>query len=184
LTLSAACYPEIGPLMKIFPLIRQQSDQMALWQAVTDGTVSTLGSDHAPHTVREQQRPLEAKPAGFAGVETFGPLMIDHMLRGTFRPEKLAHLLSEGTARLYRLYPRKGAIRAGSDADLTFVDPSVETEIRNERLHSKQPISPYHGRHLRGSITRTVLRGRTVMLEGEPVGEPTGRLVTPLSRDP
>jgi len=166
-------------MMKVYPPVRNLNDQEALWQGVEDGVISSVGSDHAPHTVEQKRLPLGEQPAGNVGVETLGPLMVDAMLRGRTSAERLALVLSEGTARLYGLYPQKGAIQPGSDADLTIVDPSATTTIRNERLHSKQKISPWHGQQCRGAITMTVLRGRVIMRDGEPVGEVSGRLIRP-----
>jgi dihydroorotase-like cyclic amidohydrolase len=112
-------------------------------------------------------------------VETLAPLMIDAALTGRLSPERLSWVLSEGTARLYGLYPRKGVIRPGADADFTLVDPDSEFEIRNERLHSKHPLSPWDGRLLRGALTAAVVRGNVVMRDGEPVGDSRGQLVRP-----
>jgi len=179
LTLSDQDYTRLGGMMKVYPPVRQLGDQEALWQGVEDGVITSVGSDHAPHTVEQKRLPLGEQPAGNVGVETLGPLMVDGMVRGRTSPERLALVLSEGTARLYGLYPQKGAIQPGSDADLTIVDPSATTTIRNERLHSKQKISPWHGRPCRGAITMTVLRGRVIMRDGEPVGEVAGRLIRP-----
>ncbi|HYW88915.1 MAG TPA: amidohydrolase family protein, partial [Chloroflexota bacterium] len=83
----------------------------------------------------------------------------------------------EGTARLYGLYPRKGALTPGSDADFTLVDPASTTIVDSARLHSLHPQSAWHGRPLRGSISMTILRGHVIARSGEVVGEPRGRLV-------
>ena len=179
LTLSDQDFGRLGGMMKVFPPVRKLGDQEALWQGVEDGVITSVGSDHAPHTVEQKRLPLAEQPAGNVGVETLGALMLDAVLRGRTSVERLAFVLSEGTARLYGLYPQKGAIQPGSDADLTIVDPSATTTIRNERLHSKQKISPWHGQECRGAITMTVLRGRVIMRDGEPVGEVTGRLIRP-----
>jgi N-acyl-D-aspartate/D-glutamate deacylase len=99
------------------------------------------------------------------------------MLNGRLTPERLAWLASEGTARLYGLYPRKGAIQPGADADFTLVDPEGVTHVDRTRLHSKQPQTPWHGRRLRGAVRTAILRGQIVMRDGEPVAEPRGRMV-------
>ena len=182
LTLSDQDYSRLGAMMKVYPPVRRPADQEALWQGVADRVITSVGSDHAPHTAEQKRQPLGVQPAGNVGVETLGPLMVDGMLNGRMSAERLAWAMSEGTARVYRLFPEKGAIQPGSDADFTIVDPSATSTIRNDRLHSKQKISPWHGRECRGAITMTVLRGRVIMHEGEPVGEPTGRLIRPARR--
>ena len=170
-------FAELGVMMKVYPPIRSQHDQSVLWQAVRDGTIASLGSDHAPHTLDEKALGLASAPAGVQGVETIGAVMVDAMLRGDLSAERLAWVLAEGTARLYGLYPRKGALEVGSDADFTLVDPSASTVVDQARLHSKQPQSPWHGRQLRGRIAMTILRGEVIARDGEPIGSPRGRLI-------
>jgi allantoinase len=177
LAFSAADFAELGVMMKVYPPIRGEADQSALWDAVRDGTITSIGSDHAPHTLEEKSQDLAAAPAGVQGVETLGPVMVDATLNGRMTPERLAWVLSEGTARLYGLYPRKGAIQIGADADFTLVDPSATTVVDNSHLHSKQPQSPWHGRRLRGAVKMTILRGQVIARDGEPLGRPSGRFV-------
>ena len=183
LTLTDRDYERIGPLMKIFPPVRTAADQEALWGAVRDGTITSLGSDHAPHTAEEKQRGLAGAPAGAVGVETIARLMLDAAARGLLTYERLAWVLSEGTARLYGLFPRKGALRPGADADLALVDPDAEWTIDDAHLHSLHPLSPWQGRRGRGLVTLSLLRGSVAMRQGEPVGEPRGRHV-PSQRPP
>jgi allantoinase len=177
LTLTRADYARIGAAMKVFPPVRDHADQEALWEGIRDGTICSVGSDHAPHTLEQKRLPLAAQPAGAVGVETLGPIMIDAMLNGRLTAERLAEVLSEGTSRLYGLYPQKGALLPGSDADLTVVDPDRESTVLNEQLHSKQPLSPWHGCKLKGRIRFTVLRGHVIMRDGDLIGAPTGELV-------
>jgi allantoinase len=103
--------------------------------------------------------------------------MLNEISAGRLSPERLAWVLSEGTARLFGLYPRKGAVIPGSDADLTVVDPDAVQEIDNAKLHSKQPFSPWHGVRVRGAPKASILRGNVLMQDGEPIGQPMGRLV-------
>jgi dihydroorotase len=110
-------------------------------------------------------------------VETIARLMLDAAARGQLTYERLAWVLSEGTARLYGLFPRKGAVRPGADADLALVDPDAEWAIDDARLHSLHPLSPWHGRRGRGAVAVSLLRGSVVMRDGEPVGDPRGRHV-------
>jgi dihydroorotase len=177
LTFSAADFADLGVLMKVYPPIRQADDQAALWEAVRDGTLTSIGSDHAPHTREEKAQPLGSAPAGVVGVETLGPALVDAMLHGRVTPERLAWALSEGTARLYGLYPHKGALEVGGDADFTLVDPATTTTVDQARLHSLQRQSAWHGRRLRGAIRLTILRGEVIARDGEPVGALRGRLV-------
>ena len=177
LSFSDQDFAELGVMMKVYPPIRYDADQRALWQAVRDGTIQSLGSDHAPHTIDEKALGLALAPAGVQGVETIGAVMVDAMLRRRISAERLAYVLAEGTARLYGLYPRKGALEAGSDADFTVVDPTASTVVDQARLHSRQPQSPWHGRELRGRIAMTILRGEVIARDGEPIGPPRGRLV-------
>lgn len=177
LTLTDESYPSVGPVMKIFPPVRRAHDRDALREAVRDGTISSLGSDHAPHTVAQKEQDLATAPAGAPGVETMAPVLLNEVSEGRLSAERLSWMLSEGTARLYGLYPRKGAIQPGTDADFTIVDPDSEWTISNASLHSKHPLSPWDGVSGRGAAKLGVVRGHVVMRDGKPTGEPVGRLV-------
>ncbi|WP_033288881.1 dihydroorotase [Amycolatopsis jejuensis] len=177
LSFTADDYAEIGPIMKVYPPIRQRADQDALWQAVRDGVVVSVGSDHAPHTLEEKAAGLDTQPAGVVGVETLVPTMLDAMARGRLDPVRLADVLSTSTAKLYGLYPRKGSLLPGTDADLTVVDPAAEFEVRDADLHALHPLSPWSGRRLTGRPVATVLGGRVAMRDGVVEGKPAGRLV-------
>jgi allantoinase len=163
--------------MKAFPPVREEADREALWQGVNDGTIASLGSDHAPHTLEDKTKPFATAPAGMVAVELMAPLMIDRVCAGRITPERLSWVLSEGTARLYGLYPRKGVVQPGADADLTIVDPNARWRIRGEALHSVQRHTPFEGTELRGSPVAAVLRGAVVMTDREPVGDARGSLV-------
>lgn len=180
LTLTDRSYETVGSLMKVYPPVRRAADRDALWEGVRDGAIASIGSDHAPHTAEQKRQDLAAQPAGAVGVETLAPLMVGEAIGGRLSPERLSWVLSEGTARLYGLYPRKGAILPGTDADLTLVDPEGESVISNERLHSKHPVSPWDGVRVRGALKAAVLRGEVIMRDGEPVGDPRGQLVRPV----
>jgi dihydroorotase-like cyclic amidohydrolase len=145
-----------------------------------DGTIVSGGPDHTPHTVEQKRQDLATAPAGAVGVETLAPLTVNEALTGRLSPERLSCVLSEGTARLYGLYPKKGAILSGADADLTIVDREGKSVIENERLHSKHPISSWDRLRLRRALKAGVVRGNAVMRDGEPAGEPRGHLVWPV----
>jgi dihydroorotase len=177
LTLTEADADRLGPAIKVYPPVRAQADQDALWGAINDGTVGSVGSDHAPHLLEEKLRGFEDAPAGGLGVETLAPLMVDAMVRGRITPERLAAVLSGATARLYGLWPRKGSLRPGADADLTIVDPHGTARITNETMHALNPVTTWDGWELRGRVAASVLAGRPAMRDGEPVGERRGRFV-------
>jgi len=178
LTLTAGDYEAIGPSMKVYPPVRGVEDQAALWEGISDGTIGTIASDHAPHSKEEKARGLIEAPAGAVGVETLAPVMLDRMAAGMLSPERLALVLSARPSHQYGLFPSKGTIAPGADADLTLVDPERSRVVRNDALHTVQRHSPWAGRELRAVPVRAVLRGRTIMLDGEPVGEPSGRFVS------
>ena len=177
LSLTDEDYERVGPMMKVYPPVRSADDQAALWDAVNDGTIVSIGSDHAPHTVAEKEQGLATAPAGGVGCETFGPVMLDSMFAGRTSIERLAEVMSTSTAKLYGLYPRKGVIRPGSDADLTIVDPSAKRTVRNDDLVAKQPVSAWNGFELLGTPTEVVLRGTLAMKDRKPVGEHRGRFI-------
>ncbi|MQA02481.1 MAG: amidohydrolase family protein [Streptosporangiales bacterium] len=177
LTLSDADAERLGPLLKVYPPVRTAADQEALWRAVDDGTVSSVGSDHAPHTVEEKMVGFAAAPAGGLGVETMVPLLVDAMVEGKLSAARLAEVASTATAKLYGLWPRKGSVQPGTDADLTIVDPRGDHEVRNEDLHALHPASAWHGRKVHGRIVASVLRGELAMRDGQPVGDHRGRFV-------
>lgn len=177
LTLTDRDYPRVGPVMKVYPPVREQADQDALWAGLNDGLIVSAGSDHAPHTVEEKARGFATQPAGAVGCETFAPVLIDALLRGKTTATRLAEVAATETAKLYGLYPRKGVIRPGSDADLVIIDPEARRTVRNEELLAKQPVSPWHGFELRGAPVATVLRGEIVVRDREIVAPRRGRFV-------
>lgn len=180
LTLTADDYELVGAALKVFPPVRRRENRDHLWAAVTDGTITSVGSDHAPHAPKDRAVEFGIQPAGVTGIETLVPVMLDCVVRGLLSRERLAWLMSEGTARLYGLFPRKGSISKGADGDLTLVDFSRQWTIDNDRLHSKHPMSPWHGATGTGSPVAAVLRGRTIMKDREPVGPATGQWIRPI----
>jgi allantoinase len=177
LTLTADEAERIGPASKVFPPIRDAAEQAALWGGIDSGAIVSLGSDHAPHAPEEKSKSLADAPAGVHGVETMVPLLLDRMTGGRISPQRVARVLSSGTAELYGLAHRKGHLRPGADADLTIVDPDREWQIDQSRLHTLHRASIFHGRRGRGQAVAAVLGGEIVMRDGEPVGERKGRFV-------
>src|SRR5207248_10796449 len=118
--------------------------------------------------------------SGFAGVETSVRLFLtDAVNAGKMTLESYVRASSERPARAWGLYPRKGALLVGSDADLTVVDLDQQGVIEAARLHGKNNHNPYEGRATRGEAVATILRGELVMRQGELIGTPRGRMLRP-----
>ena len=179
LFLASKDYSRLGEKMKAFPPIRGGEHQSALWDHIRTGDIDSISSDHAPHTYEEKTEPLDRQPAGNIGVETMARLMLDAAGRGMLSYQRIAWVLSEGTARLYGLHPQKGVLQAGSDADMTIVDPDQVWTIKNADLHSKNKLSLFDGFDGKGAPIITVVRGLPVMKYGELVRENEGRFVRP-----
>lgn len=177
LQLTSEDYDAIGPVMKVYPPVRNRADRTALWEAIAEGVITSVGSDHGPHTMTEKLAGLARAPAGVAGVETLAVTMVDGMLEGRISPQVLAAVLSTNTAAIFGLYPRKGAIKPGADADLTLIDPSGTTTVTASDLHSISPTTMFDGRTFRGAVATSVLGGRVAMQCGQPVLERAGRFV-------
>ncbi|MFT8872961.1 MAG: allantoinase AllB [Sporolactobacillus sp.] len=183
LFLSNEDYPAVGPVMKIYPPVKYKKDQERLWQGIADGTISIISSDHAPHTAEEKAGSLWNIPAGMPGTETMAPLMLNAVNEGRLSLQRLSALLAENPARRFGIYPQKGSLLVGSDADLTIVDMDKQMTIEAARLHSKSKVTAYDGWHVKGVPVETIVRGETVMKDGQIVHRPFGQLVRPLTHD-
>ncbi len=177
LTLAAPdCYERLGTLAQMNPPIREARHREALWQAVGQGIVDVIGSDHAPHTREEKAGDYPATPSGMPGVQTLLPLLLDHMNAGRLTLERLVDLTSAGPQRIYGV-AGKGRIAVGYDADLTLVDLAARREITAGWLAAKCGWSPFEGMTVTGWPLATVVRGRVVMREDELQGSPSGQAV-------
>jgi dihydroorotase len=174
LTLAAPeCYERLGTLAQMNPPIRAARHREALWQAVSQGLVDVVGSDHAPHTREEKAGDYPATPSGMPGVQTLLPLLLDHLNAGRLTLERLIDLTSAGAQRIYGI-AAKGRIAVGYDADLTLVDLKARREITGAWLASKCGWSPFEGMTVTGWPRATVVRGRVVMRDDELQGAPSG----------
>ncbi|MEM0079600.1 MAG: allantoinase AllB [Nitrososphaerota archaeon] len=181
LLLNREAYSRHGSLVKINPPLRDRFDQESLWRGLRENMVDTVASDHAPHTIEEKSKNIWEAAAGFIGVETLFPLMLDSALRGLIPLEKIPEILSEKPARIFNLYPKKGSISVGADGDLVIVDPNHHYTIKQEELHSKHKITPFNGIDVRGWIKHVVLRGVEIVRDRKVVcRKPLGKFVKPV----
>ncbi|MFQ5539857.1 MAG: dihydroorotase family protein, partial [Candidatus Binatia bacterium] len=147
----------------------------ALWQGIRDGTIDVVGTDHAPHTKEEKEIGWEdmwKSPGGEPQIQDYLSLFLTEVNRGRLTLDRLVRLASYDVARLFGVYPRKGVIQVGSDADLVIVDMRKEATIRNETTYTRVGWTPYHGRKVKGVPVTTVVRGKVVMENGNVVGKP------------
>ncbi|MCV0397681.1 MAG: dihydroorotase [Rhizobiaceae bacterium] len=176
LTLTAEDYERLGTLIQMNPPVRDARHRDGVWRGITQGIVDVLGSDHAPHTLEEKEKPYPASPSGMTGVQTLVPIMLDHVAAGRLTIERFVDLTSHGPQRLFGI-AGKGRIAAGWDADLTIVDLKRPATITNAQQGSKAGWTPYDGRAVTGWPVGTIVRGRRVMWEGEIVGPGQGEPV-------
>jgi dihydropyrimidinase len=156
-----------GALAKIGPPIRSAQDQAALWSALADGTLQVVASDHAPKS-KDAKGDFLAQGFGSPQIETLLPLTYDGGVnRGRISAVRLVQVLCENPARIFGLYPRKGTIEEGSDADLVVFDPSREFTIRSDNQHSKVGYTLYDGRSVLGWPEMSFQRGKRVLWRGE-----------------
>jgi allantoinase len=173
-------YERVGPYAKINPPLRKQQDQDALWQGVIDGSLMAVTTDHSPFTVEEKERArtdIWRTPPGAPGVEELVLGMMDAALQGRLPVEQAVKLISTNGAKRFGIYPQKGVIAVGSDADLVIYDPNDTTTISTDMLFSQARYSDklYEGMTFQGKIRRTLVNGRTVYIHdgvsGEVIGE-------------
>lgn len=154
-------YPRLGNLMKMNPSIKTAADTLALWQALQDGILSAVVTDHSPHTPAEKQLPFPACPSGMPSVENSLALMLNEVHRGRVRLEQIVDWMSYQPARIWHL-KGKGRIETGWDADLVLVDLNLVRTVRNDQQYSRCGWSPWDGTPLTGWPVRTWVGGREV----------------------
>lgn len=177
LTLDAPeCYRRLGTKAQMNPPIREAHHREALWQAIDQGIVDCIGSDHAPHTLEEKAKPYPASPSGMPGVQTLLPLLLNHMAEGRLGLSRLVDLTSAGPARIYNV-AGKGRIAQGYDADFTIVDLAAKRRIESAWLASKCGWSPFEGMTIKGWPMMTIIRGHVVMRDGSVLDKAIGKPV-------
>lgn len=168
------------------PPLREPADQEALWQALANGTLSTVSSDHAPYRMDETGK-LAKGPTpsfkemanGLGGIELRLPLLFDAMVsRGRMRLEDFVRLTATEPARIYGLAPKKGVIAIGSDADLVVWDPQMRVRIDDATVHDGSGYTAYGGRDVQGWPSHVLRRGSVIVENGELMAQPgSGRFL-------
>jgi allantoinase len=165
-------------LCKCAPPIRSRENREALWQALKEGTIDVVATDHSPcppAMKRLEEGSFRTAWGGIASLSVALPVMWTEASRRGFTLMDIARWMAESPARLAGCDTRKGRIAEGYDADMVAFDPDGEFQVTEERLHYRHPLSPYVGEKLRGVVQATYLRGKLIFAEGEFPGEPSGR---------
>ena len=162
--LSADDYDRLGGIIRINPPVREAHNNRPLWDALVDGTIDVIATDHAPHAPEEKtRRDIFTVDCGFPGVETQMPLMLTELGPRNASICDYVRWSSYNPARIWGLAPYKGAVQVGADADLALVDLGREMVLDDAALQSRSKISPWHGRTVKGVPIHTLVRGRFVM---------------------
>ena len=183
LLLSEAALDEHRGLAKCNPPVRDEATRAELWHRLLEGQVDFVTSDHAPWTLAYKQKAnIFDNASGLPGVDVLVPLLYSTAVveRGLSLP-RFAELISGGAAQRYGLFPRKGAIRIGADADLMVIDPDARWTVDASKSESVAKWSPFDGMQVQGKVVRTVVRGK-VVFDGDHVsGQPgDGEFVRPV----
>lgn len=171
---------ELGPWGRVLPPLRDAVDRDRLWAALADGTIDFISTDHAPHAAAEKEagaRDIWKSAPGLPALETTVPLLLDRVAAGEITIEQLSLWTAARPARRVGLYPRKGCIWPGADADLVLVDAGAAHVVDPNRFQGKARWSPLAGRRLRGKIVATWVRGELVYRDDHIVARGTGRFL-------
>lgn len=165
-----------GSLAKVNPPLRADDDRDRLWSAIARGDVDTIGTDHCAVAAEDKGSDIWSAVPGFPGMSTLLPVLLDGVCHGRLTLGQVAEVCSLNTARIFGLYPRKGTLEVGSDADLAIVDLDHTRTVTADRLRSRSDFSIYEGQSLTGWPTLTMVGGRVAMSDGEIVApRGTGR---------
>lgn len=166
LLLNTSAYEKIGTLAQMNPPLRSPHDNEVLWQALLDGVIDFIATDHAPHTLEEKNQEYPHSPSGMPGVETSLPLMLTQAVQGRCSVAQVSHWMSSAVAKAYGI-ANKGAIAPGYDADLVLVDLNTYRRVLREELLTKCGWSPFEGWNLTGWPVVTIVGGQIVYQKGQ-----------------
>ncbi len=171
------CYERWGGLVQMNPPVRDRRHQDVLRQGLAEGVLTCIGSDHAPHSMEEKERPYPQTPSGIPGVQTILPLLLTAVREGWLTLPDVARVACGAAARVYGM-EGKGVLAPGSHGDLVVVNPNERGPLRLEWLRSRAGYSPYVGMRLEGWPETTVVRGNVVYQDHRSVGTPLGQPLT------
>lgn len=177
LLLNTSAYEKIGTLAQMNPPLRSHHDNEVLWQALLDGVIDFIATDHAPHTLEEKAKGYPNTPSGMPGVETSLPLMLTQAMQGRCTVAQVSNWMSTAVAKAYGI-PKKGAIAPGYDADLILVDLDNYHPVLREELQTKCGWSPFEGWNLTGWPVYTIVGGQVVYEKGKLNTEVRGEALT------
>jgi dihydroorotase len=165
LLLDVSAYEKIGTLAQMNPPLKYPRDREILWQALLDGVIDFIATDHAPHTLEEKAQGYPNSPSGMPGVETSLPLMLTQAKEKRCTVAQVSHWMSTAVAQAYNI-PNKGLIEPGYDADIVLVDLSTYRPVLREELKTKCGWSPFEGWNLTGWPVVTIVGGQVVYDHG------------------
>jgi dihydroorotase len=167
-------YAELGNLIKCNPSVKTPADRQALLAALNDGRIDVVGTDHAPHPLREKEQSYRRAPSGLPLAQHALPLMLEHYHDGTLTLETIVRKTSHAVADLFGIRDR-GFIREGYWADLVLLDLRRGTEVRGDELLYKVAWSPFEGMTFRSHVFATIVNGVLVWEDGGLTGEIPGQ---------
>ncbi len=159
---------DFSELVSMCPPLRRREDSIALWEFLSKGVLSVVATDHCSFSPAQKKSSKDFRnvPMGIPGVETLFPLLFTHgYANGKLSLVKLSEILSANPAKIFGLYPRKGVLSVGSDADIVLVDPSREVKLKASCFHSNAGYTPYEGMELKGFPNIVISRGEVVIEE-------------------
>lgn len=165
---------ELGPYAKTNPPLRSNKDRSALWEGLLDGTLDVVSSDHCPYTKEEKDAgwaDIFEAPPGMPGLETSIPVMMTQVHEGKITLKKLVKVFSENPAKIFGIFPRKGSLNVGSDADITIIGPKIRGKIKGTDFYTKAKTSMFEGFEYKGAPNATFVRGELVMKDGAIINE-------------
>ncbi len=169
-------YDRLGSLIQMNPSVKAKEDCLKLWDALVDGSIQVIATDHAPHLLEEKKAAYPASPSGLPAVQNSLALILNQVHLGKCTLNQVASWMSDAPARVWGMVG-KGRIETGYDADLVLVDTNLTKEVRNEEQLTRCGYSPWAGESLTGWPVRTIVGGKTVMLDGQVTAEPSGTAV-------